>query len=127
MWAPSGGSGKHRESAIFYKRDISIKVLKNFGFKAIEQWLSNLLVSQTLLHAPEIRDISMHLQMMTAPATTTHPVYTLRGITISIWVLILPMHFCHTYLHSYGTKKLCDSGVRVWRERERAQKQVKHK
>ena len=67
------------------------KFFLKFGFEAIEQWLSNSLISQTLVCAPEIREISMHLQTMTAPATTTHLVYTSREITILIWVLILPM------------------------------------
>lgn len=65
---------------------------------------------------------------MTAPATTTQPVYTSREITILIWVLILPMYFFHTYLHSYGTKKtVIEVCVCVEGERGRAEKQVKHK
>ena len=61
----------------------------------------------------------MHLQTMTAPATTTHFVYTSREITVLIWVLILPMYFFHTYLYSYGTKKNCVIEVCVCGEREK--------
>lgn len=107
----------------FYKRDVSIKVLKKFGFEAIEQWLSNLLVSQT----PSVCSRnSWHLDAFGNDDGTCHhlpPPLTLstpHGKSPS-WFgcLFFPCTFFTLTYIVMEPKKLCDWGVCVSRGRER--------